>query len=57
VIIALLGFVAALVRPLMKVREISLSAGLMSQLAMALVCLIFVVLAVRSFVAARRSEG
>jgi len=55
VIVGLLGFILPAGRLLMKISELSISAAVLSQLSMALVCLIFVVLAVRSFVAARRN--
>ena len=53
VVVALLGFIMTAGRLLMKVSTFSLSAAAISQLAMAVVCLVFVVLAVRSFIAAR----
>jgi hypothetical protein len=56
VIIALLGFILPLGRLLSKLSDLTLSAAVVSQIAMAAVCLIFVVLAVRSFIAARTSE-
>jgi len=56
VVIALLGFIMTAGRLLMKISELSLSPAVISQLAMAIVCLVFVILSVRSFAAARR-EG
>ena len=57
VVIALLGFIMTSGRLVMKFSELSMSPAVISQLAMAIVCLAFVVLAVRSFAAARsRSE-
>ncbi|MBK8464493.1 MAG: hypothetical protein IPL32_01555 [Chloracidobacterium sp.] len=53
VLVALLGFVMTAGRLLMKINELSLGAAVVSQLLMALVCLGFVILAVRSFIAAR----
>ncbi|HVF46895.1 MAG TPA: hypothetical protein VNA17_04950 [Pyrinomonadaceae bacterium] len=53
VVVALLGFLATAGRLAMKAGEITLSAAFLSQLATALVCLVFIILAVRSFVAAR----
>ena len=53
VLVALLGFIMTSGRLLMKINELSLGAALISQLSMAVVCLVFVILAVRSFVAAR----
>ncbi|HEY2847013.1 MAG TPA: hypothetical protein VGI80_04295 [Pyrinomonadaceae bacterium] len=56
VVIGLLGFLAALGGLFRKGLPTMLSAGVISQIAMALVCLAFVVLAVRSFIAARRER-
>lgn len=53
VIVALLGFIMTAGRLLMKISTFSLGAAALSQLSMAIVCLVFVVLAVRSFIAAR----
>jgi hypothetical protein len=54
VVVALLGFIMTAGRLLMKIDTFSLGAASISQLSTAVVCLIFVVLAVRSFAAARR---
>lgn len=56
VLVALLGFIMTAGRLLMKIRELSLGAAAVSQLSMAIVCLLFVILAVRSFMAARRGN-
>ena len=56
VVIGLIGFVAAVSRLLMKSGEFTMSVPAMSQIAMAVICLVFVVLAVRSFVVARRER-
>lgn len=56
VVIALLGFILPFGRIMSKISEFALSAATVSQLAMAVICLIFVVLAVRSFIAARQSQ-
>ena len=56
VVIALLGFILPAGRLISKISSISLSAAVVSQVAMALVCLVFVVLAVRSFIAARKER-
>lgn len=56
VVIALLGFLMTAGRLLMKMSDLSMSPAVMSQAAMAVVCLIFVILAVRSFIAARSSS-
>ena len=59
VLLGLLGFVGALMRPVKNLFgeepfELNLATG--SQLVMALICLVFVVLCVRSFIAARKSR-
>jgi hypothetical protein len=54
VIIALLGFLASAGRLVSKLGSISYSAAVVSQVSMALVCLLFVILAVKSFIDARR---
>jgi ABC-type transport system involved in cytochrome c biogenesis permease subunit len=54
VIIALLGFVLTAGRLISKMSELTYSAAVVSQVSMALVCLLFVVLAVKSFTDARR---
>jgi hypothetical protein len=56
VVVALLGFILPAGRLVSKFRDLTLSAAVLSQAAMAIVCLIFVVLAVQSFIAARRSS-
>ena len=53
VIVGLLGFLIPAIRLLMKLSQLTMSAAVISQLAMALVCLVFVILAVRSFIVAR----
>lgn len=54
-IVGLLGFLVPAARLVMKFSEITLSAAYVSQIAMALVCLAFVVLGIRSFIEARKS--
>ena len=54
--IALIGFILTAGRLVMNLASLSLSAAVLSQLAMALICLIFVVLAVKSFADARRNR-
>lgn len=53
-LVALLGFVMPAGMLLMRIREFTISLASMSQLAMALVCLVFVILAIRSFTQARK---
>ena len=56
VIVALVGFLVPAARLISKTGELSLSAAFLSQFMMAVLCLAFVILAVRSFIAARGSE-
>jgi len=56
VVFGLLGFLAALGGLFRKGLPGTLSAGVISQIAMAIVCLAFVVLCVRTFIAARRER-
>ena len=53
VLVAVIGFMMTAGRLALKFGELSMSAGVVSQIAMALICLLFVILAVRSFAAAR----
>jgi hypothetical protein len=53
VLVALIGFLIPAIRLTTKINDLSWSAAVVSQLAMALVCLLFVIFAVRSFIAAR----
>ena len=53
VVIGLLGFILPLIRLVPRMSELTMSAAVISQLAMSAVCLVFVILAVRSFIAAR----
>ena len=55
VLLALIGFILPTVRLISKAGEFVVSAATLSQIAMALLCLLFVVLSVRSFISARRS--
>ncbi|REJ78809.1 MAG: hypothetical protein DWQ47_05030 [Acidobacteria bacterium] len=54
-VVGLLGFLLPSGRLAMKFSEITLSAAYLSQISMALVCLIFVLMGVRTFLSARRS--
>lgn len=56
VLLGLIGFLLPLGRVLSKLGDITLSAAVISQLAMSAVCLVFVILAVRSFIEARRNR-
>ncbi len=55
VLIALLGFLASAGRLVSKFSEITFSPAYVSQIAMALTCLIFVILSVKSFIDARKN--
>ena len=57
VIVALIGFIVPIARVLSKFSELTLSAAVVSQITMALVCLLFVVLAIKSFAEARRDTA
>ena len=56
VIFAALGFILPAARLISKAGELTLSAPVVSQLAMAFLCLAFVILAIKSFASARRTE-
>jgi hypothetical protein len=56
VLFATLGFLLPLIRLVPAIPNLTLSAAVISQLAMIAVCLIFVILSVRSFAAARRAN-
>ena len=54
VLVALLGFLASGGRLISKFSEITFSPAYISQIAMALTCLIFVLISVKSFIDARK---
>lgn len=56
VLVALLGFLASAGRLVAKFSEISLSVASVMQIAMALTCLLFVIISVKSFIDARRNS-
>jgi hypothetical protein len=56
VLIGLLGFVLPLGRIILNYEKFSMSAATISQLAMAIVCLLFVLAGVQSFTSARRER-
>lgn len=56
VIVALLGFIATAGRLISRLNELTASPAVISQAVMAIVCLVFVVLTIRSFAAARRNR-
>lgn len=57
VIVALLGFIATAGRLVSRLSEITLSPAVVSQALTALVCLAFMIFAIRSFAAARRERS
>jgi ABC-type enterochelin transport system permease subunit len=56
VLVGLLGFISAFGRLMMKINEFTISAASISQIAMSLICLAFVILCVMSFVNARKAS-
>jgi uncharacterized membrane protein (DUF373 family) len=56
VAVALIGFILVVGRLVMRLNSFTLSAAVISQLAMAIVCLIFVLAGVSSFSKARRER-
>ena len=56
VLVALVGFLIPAVRLFRQMSDIEISLAVLSQAAMALVCLFFVILSVQSFVNARRNR-
>jgi glucose uptake protein GlcU len=56
VLIALIGFLMTAGRLLVKLNQFTLGAAAISQISTAIICLVFVILAVRSFVTARRES-
>ncbi len=57
VLIALLGFILTAGRLISKLSDLTMSAAVFSQAAMAIICLVFVILAIRSFAAARSERN
>ncbi|MCA1623109.1 MAG: hypothetical protein LC768_01660 [Acidobacteria bacterium] len=56
VLVALLGFLIPAGRLLSQMSNIKISLAVLSQVAMSLICLVFVILSVKSFVDARRNK-
>lgn len=56
IVIALLGFIATAGRLVSKLGELTYSTAVLAQVSMAVVCLAFVILAIKSFAAARRGN-
>ncbi|MEO7673153.1 MAG: hypothetical protein ABIU09_03630 [Pyrinomonadaceae bacterium] len=57
IVVALLGFIATAIRLVPRLGAITFTAAETSQIAMAIICLVFVILAIKSFAAARRTTG
>lgn len=57
VVIALIGFILPAGRVISKIGELTYNAAFVSQVLTALVCLLFVVLAIKSFADARRKTA
>ena len=56
VLVGLLGFIIPTARLVSQMSKITVSLAILSQAAMALICLVFVILSVKSFVDARRNR-
>lgn len=56
VLVGLLGFIIPTVRLISQMSKITVSLAVLSQAAMALICLFFVILSIQSFVNARRNR-
>ncbi|MEP6788486.1 MAG: hypothetical protein ABJB40_08645 [Acidobacteriota bacterium] len=56
VVVALIGFIMPAGRLISKLGDLTLSAAVVSQVAMSVLCLVFVILAVKSFAVARRGS-
>jgi uncharacterized membrane protein len=57
VVVALLGFIATAGRLVSRMSELTASPAVLSQASTAIVCLAFMILAIRSFAAARRDRA
>jgi hypothetical protein len=56
VVVALLGFIATAGRLISKMSELTASPAVIAQASMAIICLAFVLLGIRSFAVARRNR-
>jgi hypothetical protein len=56
VVVGLAGFIIPAARLISRLSELTLSAALVSQISMALVSLVFVILSLKSFADARRNR-
>ena len=57
VVIALLGFILPAGRLISRISDLTLSVAVLSQILMAAVCLVFVILGIKSFADARRNRA
>ena len=57
VLVALVGFIATTGRLISRLSEFTMSPAVLSQAATAVLCLVFVILAIQSFAAARRERA
>ena len=55
VVVGLLGFLASAGRILSRINDLTVSLAVFSQVAMAVICLVFVLLCVKSFINARKN--
>lgn len=56
ILVALVGFIATAGRLISRLSDLTMSPAVLSQAATAVLCLVFVILAIRSFAAARRER-
>lgn len=56
VIVGLLGFFMTAGRLVMNISKIALNAATLAQISMSLICLVFVILCIKSFIDARRAR-
>ncbi len=56
VLVGLAGFIIPLTRLIPQLSQIKVSLAVLSQVAMSLICLVFVILCVKSFIDARRNR-
>jgi hypothetical protein len=56
VVVALIGFFIPTARLVSRINELTMSPAIIAQIVTAVLCLIFVLLAIRSFIAARNSR-
>lgn len=56
VLVALIGFLIPAYRIISRIGEIKMSLAILSQAAMSLICLVFVILSIKSFIDARRNR-